>query len=88
MVELLGSGYVIEYCVTAFSKNQREKSYQVYITDCLKIISSNTAHIGGGAEINKRWIDLVDQPKITETRTGEEVMDDFKNRLNKLGKEV
>ena len=85
---MFGSGYVIDYCVTAFSKRQREKSYQAYITDCLKIITANTANIGGGAEISKRWIDLVKQPTITETRTSEEVIDDFKTRLNKLGKEV
>lgn len=60
MLELMGSGYVIEHCIAAFRKKQEEKTYRAYVTDALRVIGENVARNGGGAYIPMRWIDLID----------------------------
>lgn len=54
-------------------------AYRVYVTDCLKHIG----HLDG-----ERYIDAVnDMFKPVEKRTGEEIIQDLKTRINKIGKE-
>lgn len=93
LLELLGSGYVIEHCVSAFSERQKEKSFKVYVTDCLQAIAANTMHIVGmngvfdyGSKPTKRWIDLMEseKPKKEDPQTEkstEELVDDMWNRM-------
>lgn len=77
---------MIEHCISAFSQSREEKAYRIYITDALKVISENTA--GGEARhaMSKRWIELVEPTKKEEpkeTRSAEEIISDFKKRLNR-----
>lgn len=76
---------MIDHCVSAFSKRQKEKIYKIYVTDALKTISENTAGGQNRAAMTKRWIDLIEPKVITETRSAEEIISDFKSRLNKKG---
>lgn len=73
---------MIDHCVSAFSKKQREKLYRVYLTDSLKVISENTAGGERRSAMSKRWIDIVDPPGPAETRSAEEIIGDLKRRLN------
>lgn len=82
MLELFGSGYVIDHCVSAFSKGQQEKLYRMYLTDALKVISENTAGGEHRSAMSKRWIDLAEPKKPEETRNADEIISDFKRRLN------
>lgn len=68
MLDLFGSGYVIDHCVSAFRKLQRDELYQYYITDALKAIG----------QLNFRFADYF---KPEETRTAEEIIDGIKNKL-------
>ena len=68
--EMLGSGYIIEHCVSAFNKLQEEKIYRIYVTDTLKSLS--------GA--NVRWYDLIDRTPRDE-RTFEEITKDVWSRI-------
>lgn len=52
-----------------------EKTYRVYITDTLRIISENTAKYAGGGYIEKRYIDIID-PKPEDKRSGSEIAAD------------
>lgn len=77
---------MIEHCISAFSKEQEEKAYRIYVTDALKTISENSAQGEHRSTMAKRWIDLVEpseekEPK--ETRSANEIIDDFKKRLNR-----
>lgn len=76
---------MIDHCVSAFSKKQKEKVYKTYLTDALKVIAENTAGGNQRQTMTKRWIDLVEPPKIKDTRSADEIISDFKNRLNKGG---
>ena len=67
-MDLFGSGYVIDHCVSAFLKSQREELYQYYITDALKVIG----------HLNIRFADYF---KPQETRTSEEIIGGIKKKL-------
>lgn len=85
---------MIDHCVSAFRKEQEEKSYRIYVTDCLKAIAENTTHLVGldgvveyGAKISERWIDLI-EPKAkkidqNETMTCEEIVTGIWKRMKK-----
>ena len=62
-----------------------QEAYQVYIADALRVITENTAHIGGGMYLKQRWAEMLN-PKPPETRTPEEIKEHMKNRLASLGK--
>ena len=72
MLELFGSGYVIDHCVSALFEYRKEELYRTYITDALK------AHF----RLNIRYADLLKPP---ETRTSEEIIDNIKGKLSRLG---
>jgi hypothetical protein len=68
LLDLFGSGYVIDHCVSAFSKKQQDKLYKIYVTDCLQSIAENTTHILSangvvdyGMKMSTRWIDLAEK---------------------------
>ena len=90
---MLGSGYVIEHCISAFKRMQEEKSYKIYVSDALQCIAKNTTHFvtfNGveeyGTVMQERWIDLIsgranepEQEEETEedTRTTDEIVSDI-----------
>ena len=80
---MIGIGYVIEHYIAYFQKEQREKAYQVYITDALRIITENTAKANGGHYLQVRYAELI-EPKKEETRTANEVITDLKDKLRRL----
>lgn len=89
MVELLGSGYVIEHCISAFLKLQEEKAYRVYVTDSLKVIAENTTGAEERHAMSKRWIDLVEvkadekEETICAEEKASDIINSMKERLNR-----
>ena len=80
MLELLGSGYVIEHCTLAFLQNKKQQSYQYYIAECLRIISENTAKFGGGSYVQVKIQDVL-EPKPVDNRTADDVIESIRNKL-------
>lgn len=77
----------MEHCVAAFLKKQKDKLYQVYITDTLKMIAENTSNLAGGKAPSMRWVDAMnslEKPKEEEEKTAEEVIDRIKEKLAKM----
>ena len=57
----MGSGYVIEHCVSAFSQRNKEKAFRIYMTDAIMCISETVANMGnGGSYMEKRYIDIIE----------------------------
>lgn len=73
---------MIDHCVSAFSQMQQDKLYRIYLTDALKYISENTMGGERRSGMSKRWIDLAEPKVVEETRSAEEIISDFKRRLN------
>ena len=65
-------------------KRQSEQSVlNLYLAECLRILTENTAKIGGGGYISVRYYDLINS-KPEEKRTPEEIISGFKESLAKM----
>lgn len=61
-----------------------EEAYRIYVTDCLKLTSENTARYAGGSNVSVRYYDLIKKP-VVETRTSEEIIGGIKAKLKAMG---
>lgn len=84
MVDLLGTGYVVEYCVSRYNHKQEEKQYRIYLTDALMAIANNTARAFGGSTVTMRYSDII---KPQDTRTGDDIAVDVMQRAGLTFKE-
>ena len=66
----------MRYAMARFNHHQRDLAYRIYVTDCLRIISENTAKTGGGSYITAKFSDIIN-PKPVDNRTGEEIASDI-----------
>ena len=69
----------MRYATARFNQHQRDLAYRIYVSDCLRIISENTAKIGGGSYITAKFSDIIN-PKPVDNRAGEEIAADIINR--------
>lgn len=81
--KMRGRGYIraLPYII---KEREEEKAFKIYISDTLRLIGKNTASLGG-EYYPGRFIDLI-EPKEEKTQTAEEIIDNMKNKLRKLGK--
>lgn len=66
----------MRYAIARYQSQQRDLAYRIYVTECLRIISENTAKMGGGSYITAEFADIVN-PKPVDDRTGEEIAADI-----------
>lgn len=71
MVDLMGSGYVVDHCMSAFSERQERRNFEIYITDVGTILVSRLT----GQEY-PRYYDLI-HPEEQDNRSGEEIVADI-----------
>ena len=69
----------MRYAMARYQSQQRDFAYRIYVADCLRIISENTAKIGGGSYITAKLSDIIN-PKPADNRTGEEIAADIIKR--------
>ena len=62
----------MRYAIARYQSQQRDLAYRIYVSDCLRIISENTAKTGGGSYITAKFADIIN-PKPDDNRTGEEI---------------
>ena len=66
----------MRYVTARLLDESRDLTYRIYVTDCLKAL----------ADGNIRYIDLIQQQKKkVETRTSNEIVNDIKQGLMKIG---
>jgi len=69
----------LSYLRPAWEEHVREEAFRVYLTDAAQVIAENTARIGGGRTISKRWADIAGlsgPSRPADTRTAEEIIAD------------
>ena len=76
---MFGWGYAKETCISLFQKEQEDKAVKIYYAECLRIITENTAKMGGGSYITAKLADIIN-PKPVDNRTGEEIAADIIKR--------
>ena len=71
----------MRYAMARYQSQQRDLAYRIYVTDCLRIISENTAKTktGGGSYITAKLADIIN-PKPVDNRAGEEIAADIIKR--------
>ena len=69
----------MRYAMARYQSQQRDLAYRIYVTDCLRIISENTAKMGGGSYITAKFADIIN-PMPVDNRTGEEITSDIIKR--------
>ena len=77
---MFGWGYVKDFCISLFSKEQEEKIVRIYYGECLRIISENTAKFGGGSYVQAKLQDILD-PKPVDNRTANEIIEGIRKKL-------
>lgn len=77
---MFGWGYAKDTCVALFQKEQEEKAVRIYYAECLRIITENTAKIGGGSVLQMKLQDILD-PKPVDNRTTEEIVEGIRKKL-------
>lgn len=89
---MLGKQYIIDHCVTKIKKESEQTALRVYITDALKAVVENTAKIGGGVTMRRRYADIINNvPDDEETneqaqKRAKGIIDNMKAKLNSLSR--
>ena len=60
-------------------------AYRIYVTECLRVMTENTAKQSGGSYIDKPFTDFIGNNKPKDVRTAEEIIADV---AKKAGLEV
>lgn len=76
---------MIEHVVTAYKESQNEKAFQFYVSDVLRLTLMGVAALGRSNVDIPRYADILDPPK-EETRTGKEIIEQMKNKINGINK--
>ena len=70
----------LRYVVSKYKEQQKEMAYRIYVTECLRMITENTAKQGGGSYINKPFADVIGNNKPKDERTADEIIADITKR--------
>jgi hypothetical protein len=69
----------MRYATARFNQHQRDLAYRIYVTDCLRMATENTAKTSQGSYTAARFYDIIN-PKPVDNRTGEEIAADIIKR--------
>ena len=67
-------------CISLFQKEQEEKAVKIYYAECLRIMTENTAKMGGGSYIEAKLQEILD-PKPVDNRTADDIIEGIRNKL-------
>lgn len=69
----------MRYATARFNQHQRDLAYRIYVTDCLRMATENTAKMSQGAYTAARFYDII-KPKPVDNRSGNEIAADIIKR--------
>ena len=69
----------MRYATARFNQHQRDLVYRIYVTDCLRMATENTAKMSQGSYTTARFYDIIN-PKPVDNRSGEEIATDIIKR--------
>lgn len=75
-----------DFCISLFKQEQEEKATKIYYAECLRIISENTAKMGGGSYIQAKLADILD-PKPVDNRSANEIIQGIKDKIEQMNDE-
>ena len=69
----------MRYAIARYQSQRRELAYRIYVTDCLRIATENTAKTSQGSYTAARFYDIIN-PKPVDNRSGNEIAADIIKR--------
>ena len=69
----------MRYATARFNQHQRDLAYRIYVTDCLRMATENTAKMSQGYYTASRFYDIIN-PKPVDNRSGNEIAADIIKR--------
>lgn len=84
---MFGEDYLLQYIEQRIEEENRQKQYQYYVTDSLRLISENTAHFGQGKYMSIRFADMIEKRADEPQRTSEEIKQSVFDTLKSIRKE-
>jgi len=76
----------LHYLKAKAEEKSKREAFELYISEALRATTNNTARFAGGVELKQSYMDLIAPKRAKlETRTGDEIIGQMKERLNKLG---
>ena len=69
----------MRYAMARYQSQQRDLAYRIYVTDCLRMVTENTAKMSQGAYTVARFYDIIN-PKPVDNRNVEEIAADIIKR--------
>lgn len=79
---MFGKQYVIEHVIAEYNNRMEQLAYRSYTSDVLKAIAEMM-----GANIPKRFAELINNETVEETKTGDEIALDVINRAGLRAKD-
>lgn len=76
---------ILRLIMAAWSQQQDEKAYRVYMSDAVMTLTETVAKSFGGKYIGHRYIDFVEPPKQEKTRSSEEIIEDVRSTIAAIG---
>ena len=61
----------MRYASARFNQHQRDLAYRIYVTDCLRIATENTARFNGGSYKTVSFEEIIRNKKEKELKPGE-----------------
>lgn len=74
----------MRYAIARYNQHQRDLAYRIYLSECARMTTLNTANFTGGSYIEKKFMDILN-PQPEDNRTAEEIVADV---FEKMGIEV
>ena len=69
----------MRYATARFNQHQRDLAYRIYVADCLRMATENTAKMSQGSYTAARFYDIIN-PKPEDNRSGNEIAADIIKR--------
>ena len=69
----------MRYATARFNQHQRDLAYRIYVADCLRMATENTAKMSQGSYTAARFYDIIN-PKPADNRSGNEIAADIIKR--------
>lgn len=76
----------MRYVIARHRQNKLEMAYRVYVTDCLRMMTENTAKFSGGRYVTRSFSEYLRREPV-DNRTGEEIAADVIKKAGLVVKE-
>ena len=77
----MGARAIVTALPIMLKQKARKEAYDVYVADCMRILTKNTAKMVGGEYIDVKITDIIAEKKPSNNKSGEEIAADVLRRL-------